>query len=338
MRSYSISQRKKSQGSKTWYGCTVESDSGTARYVSLKTEKKREAEVWLARMNAERFFPEMVKIPDVPIRDAVQAWLRGVEISKGGYSRTVGAYANHLRPLAEWCAKNGVRNLADFTPAHANSYVATLSGKAPVTVRQTIVNIRSFFRWAMDTYEIQKPNPMRTVKAPKDENARERHFWTPEQINAILDAAPSPKHRVFWSLMAFAGLRKSEAIAVRPADIREGYLHVTGKGRKYARVPVASRLLAELDRYGERPEDQPYIGTSMSECVLWNACKRARLDAQGKPHFHRFRHSFGTNLLRAGATITEVQRLMRHSNVQLTLSVYSHLLPEDLERAVNLVK
>ena len=272
------------------------------------------------------------------MREAVQAWLRGVEMAKGGYSRTVELYATHLRPLAEWCAKNGVIMLSEFTPVHAGSYVATLSGQAPVTVRQKIVNIRSFFKWALETYEMQKPNPMRTVKAPKAETSRERHFWTPEQIDAILDAAPSPKHRTFWALMAFAGLRRNEARAVRPADIRDGHLHLTGKGAKYARVPVSNRLRAELDRLGGWPEDQPYIGTNMSEHVLRNACKRIKHPFEGKPHFHRFRHSFGTNLLRAGATITEVQRLMRHSNVQLTLAVYSHLLPEDLARAVNLLK
>lgn len=338
MRSYSIAQRKKAQGVNTWYGRLNDSDTGKTTYVSLRTTKKREAEMWLARMNAERFFPELAKVPDVPMNDAVQAWLRGVEMSKGGYSKTVELYAFHLRPLAEWSTKNGIRNLAEFTPVHANAYVATLSGQAATTIRQKIVNIRSFFRWALDTYEIQKPNPMRTVKTPKNENAKERHFWTPEQINSILDAAPSPKNRIFWALMAFAGLRKSEAIAVRPADIRDGYLYLTGKGAKYARVPISTRLRTELDRLGEWPDNRPYIGTKMAEEVLWNACKRSQIDAQGKPHFHRFRHSFGTNLLRAGATITEVQRLMRHSNVQLTLAVYSHLLPEDLVRAVNLVK
>lgn len=339
MRTYSISRRKISQGKKTWYGRSSDQDSGEVRYISLKTEKKKEAEEWLARMNASRFSPQVKKQMDVDIREASLAFLRGVEASKGKGSSTLKVYSTQQAALLGWCAANGIDSLAEFSPAHAGAFVSTFAGQASVTVRQKIVNLRSFFKWALDTYEVQKQNPMRSVKPPKADVSRERHFWTQEQIDRILDAAPSPVHRVFWALMAFAGLRRSEAIGVRPCDIRDGHLHIVGKGAKFARIPVSDRLREELLRVGDIASDSPYVGGYVErESVLENACRRAGIIAEGHPHFHRFRHSFASNLLRAGASITETQRLMRHSNVQLTLAVYSHLLPEDLARAVNLIK
>ncbi len=54
-------------------------------------------------------------------------------------------------------------------------------------------------------------------------------------------------------------------------------------------------------------------------------------------NFHRLRHSFGSNLIRAGANIKAVQLLMRHSNIQMTLNVYSHLLDSDLSQTLALI-
>jgi len=56
----------------------------------------------------------------------------------------------------------------------------------------------------------------------------------------------------------------------------------------------------------------------------------------GDSHLHRFRHSFASNLLRMGRSIKAVQMLMRHENVTLTLNIYGHLLPSDLEQAAEL--
>lgn len=49
-------------------------------------------------------------------------------------------------------------------------------------------------------------------KVPK----RAKAFWTPEEIDRILDNAPTPEFRLFWSLMAFAGLRHAEACSFGP--------------------------------------------------------------------------------------------------------------------------
>jgi len=49
--------------------------------------------------------------------------------------------------------------------------------------------------------------------------------------------------------------------------------------------------------------------------------------------FHDLRHTFATELLRRGVDSYRVQRLMRHSDVRVTLGTYAHLLVEDLRDA-----
>ena len=50
--------------------------------------------------------------------------------------------------------------------------------------------------------------------------------------------------------------------------------------------------------------------------------------------FHALRHTFGTNLARAGVAPKVAQELMRHSDVNLTLGIYSHVEMQDLAGAV----
>lgn len=60
-----------------------------------------------------------------------------------------------------------------------------------------------------------------------------------------------------------------------------------------------------------------------------------KLDPTGhKVDIHALRHTFGTRLLRAGAGLIQVQKLLGHSDPKLTAQTYSHLLSDDLRTAV----
>ena len=50
--------------------------------------------------------------------------------------------------------------------------------------------------------------------------------------------------------------------------------------------------------------------------------------------FHDLRHATGTSLLRAGVDPHRVQRILRHTDIRVTLGTYGHLDVEDLRQAV----
>jgi integrase len=60
------------------------------------------------------------------------------------------------------------------------------------------------------------------------------------------------------------------------------------------------------------------------------------LAAAGLPHmrFHDLRHSAATILLKMGVTIKVVQEILGHSDITMTLGIYSHVLPGMQEEAV----
>lgn len=65
----------------------------------------------------------------------------------------------------------------------------------------------------------------------------------------------------------------------------------------------------------------------------WHAKARAKAGLPPEIRFHDLRHTYATNSLRAGVSVTTVSRRLGHSSVSITLNVYSHALPEDHEHA-----
>lgn len=341
MKSYSICQANKRHGSDYWYGRI--NDDGEVKYISLKTKRKSEAQEWLAMMNARRFLPE--ERDGWKKRDifaAMTAFLQSVETSKGAGSSTCGAYTGRLAVLKDFCKAARIATLGDFTRERAQGFADFLAGRryAPKTTRELLRCASQFFAWASDTYEIEGWEPLAKVARPKLVK-RQKDFWTPEEIDRILDAAPSPRFRLFWAFMAFAGLRHHEACAIGPESVKDGKIEVIGKGNKQAFLPVNDRLRDEMARYG-RIEPGLFQASEFrlggnANRVLKKAVEAASIKSGGVASNHRFRHSFASNLIRAGVNVKAVQQLMRHENVQITLDTYSHLLQEDLTEAANSV-
>lgn len=342
MKSYSICRANRRHGSDYWYGRINE--DGRVRYVSLRTKRKSEAAEWLAMMNARRFMPEAADTGwrSRDMRETVAAFLRSVEASRGAGSSTAVSYANRLAVLEAFCAEARVETLGGFTRETGQGFADALAARnyAPKTARELLRCASQFFRWAADTYEIRDFDPFARVARPKLARRR-RDFWTPEQVDGILDAAPSPRVRLFWAFMAFAGLRHAEACAVGPESLADGRLEVVGKGDKQAFLPVNDRLRAEIDRYGAMEpgvfRGREFARSGNANRTLKRAVAAALGDCGGTVSLHRFRHSFASNLIRAGANAKAVQQLMRHANIQMTLDTYSHLLQEDLSEAANSV-
>lgn len=137
------------------------------------------------------------------------------------------------------------------------------------------------------------------------------------------------------SLLARLGLRGAEAVGLQLDDIdwRAGEIAVCGKGDRVERLPLpmsAGHALAMwLSEGRPRCESravfvtmrQP-IGQLTPEAtrqIMGRACDRAGLERRGA---HRLRHGLATEMLRAGASLTEVGQVLRHRS-QLSTSVYA---------------
>jgi integrase/recombinase XerD len=152
---------------------------------------------------------------------------------------------------------------------------------------------------------------------------------SPEEVVRFLACVASTKHRAIFTTIYASGLRVSEAVALRPADIDSSRMVLRvdqGKGRKDRYVMLSPRLLEVLRDYWriERPKPWLFPGDGVDHHITKNAveqaCQKAHraagIDKPVTPH--SLRHAFATHLLEAGTDVRRIQLLLGHRSLATT--------------------
>jgi site-specific recombinase XerD len=154
---------------------------------------------------------------------------------------------------------------------------------------------------------------------------------------------------LYMRLMLKAGLRASEATALRPenVDLMSGKLVVReGKGAKDRTLWVGEELLGELQewtgRRNKKTGESEFLlptskGTQVATSHLRRSVKRYTRDAGIEEVYrvspHTLRHTFATRLYRETSNIRMVQKALGHSDLSTTM-IYTHVVDEELEGAM----
>lgn len=327
-------QKNKSKSILTWYACVTDpkkknkSGESVRHFFSLGTTSKSEA---------KRIILERIKDGSFDIKEESETiTLRECAVKFEQYERSKGAKSGSIETMYQ--AINMLKTLFDRrisdikTQDIAEAFQSQSEGLAPITYRNRKIILSTFFRYIVDTLELYPKNPIAKAIPRRKVPKKSKDFWTMDQIDRIIAAAPTAKARLLWSFMAFAGLRKSEAVSMRPGNIYNNKIHLVGKGDKEATIPICPRLDREIKRFNGEWKFR------FDRRQLIRIANQAIPEGfHGPATAHRFRHSFGSNLLRANANVNirTVSELMRHSSVALTLETYMHILDSDAEKAVN---
>jgi site-specific recombinase XerD len=145
-------------------------------------------------------------------------------------------------------------------------------------------------------------------------------------------------------LMLLCGLRSLEVLLLQLDDVSldELRLRVRGKGGKERALPFPELLRRLLARYIdlERPEtksERLFVvlkgaqrGEPMTSAGLRSLFRyRRRVTELHNANAHRFRHTFGTDMARAGVRLPTLQRMMGHAQAETTLQ-YINLAMTDI--------
>jgi integrase/recombinase XerD len=157
-----------------------------------------------------------------------------------------------------------------------------------------------------------------------------------ERLLASCDRQTPAGRRDYAILMLLArlGLRGGEVSALTLDDIdwEHGEIAIRGKGQRLARLPLPADVGVAITDYLRR--DRPvcstrrvfiriraprrgFVSLSVICCIVRRALKRAGLDPAFKGA-HLLRHSLATDLLRRGASLTEIGQVLRHSQPDTT--------------------
>ena len=165
-------------------------------------------------------------------------------------------------------------------------------------------------------------------------------YLLPEEVAALLKAAPHPVARLLVVFLWRAGLRISEALGREVSDVElEGEKPTVrvrqGKGGKDRLVPVHPELVDVLRNalaYGSLTRGRLF---KVSRTTAWRWVKEAQAKAEEmgllppgrRIGTHTLRHSAARHWLASGIPINVVSRWLGHSNLRTTL-IYLEILPD----------
>jgi site-specific recombinase XerD len=142
-------------------------------------------------------------------------------------------------------------------------------------------------------------------------------------------------------LMLLEGLRSQEVLVLNRDDVlsAEAQIRVRGKGNKVRFLPLAPEAVQLLDHYLrlERPNPctaalfvslkGPARGARMTPAGLRSLFRHHRqTTGVTLANPHRFRHTFASDMLRAGVSLPALMQLMGHAHIQTTL-IYVQVTP-----------
>jgi integrase/recombinase XerD len=230
-------------------------------------------------------------------------------------------------------------------------------------VARAIACYRGFYRFLVVDGRA-KASPAGDLRPPRAWKTLPRYLAV-EEVDRLL-AQPDVttprglRDRALIELLYATGMRVSELIGLRPADVNleASYLTCTGKGDKQRIVPVGDEATAWVRRYlrdargallGKRTSKWLFVNTGrgvslprrsadgakagLTRVGFWKILKgyarQAGLKTSISPHM--LRHSFATHLLERGADLRAIQMMLGHADLSTT-QIYTHVLEARLRQ------
>jgi len=264
--------------------------------------------------------------------------------------------------------------LQSLGPAQLNAFYADLlaagrtdgtGGLAPKTVREIHVIVRKALkdavRWghvSRNVADLANPPSQRASAAAR---WRTMQTWTPAELHAFLEHDPEDRLHYAWVLAATTGMRRSEVLGLRWADVdlggtrlavRQRLASVDGRPELSEPKSNSSGRVIDLDertltalrsRRAQQGEHRLACGPAWHnldlvvsrEDGLWihpdwfsELFRRRVAAADIRPmRLHDLRHTHATLLLQAGVNAKIVSERPGHHSVAFTLDTYAHVMP-----------
>lgn len=233
-----------------------------------------------------------------------------------------------------------------------------------LTKAKYVLMFRQFTNWLLEDGRIDKPIKIKGIKYVKNpQRALEMDEW-----KKLIEATRNGPTRynltgaervLIYTLTVEAGLRRDEVNALTPeslvrkmAEKRDGsrgradYVFIPGKkikNRKSACQRITSETAAKLRRIAKNklPGVKLFRLTQRAAEVIQADAEAAGIEIQnenGKINFHSLRRTCATFLIDQGVNLKEVQCIMRHAKIEMTIEIYTQRLKGREGEAIDLFK
>ena len=251
----------------------------------------------------------------------IQNFTNYLAINRGLSQNTVKAYGEALRDFASFVNdRHAGTSWRGVTKQMIDEYVVLMVGEefAPATIKQHISALRTFFKTCMAMGgDIQ--NPARFVSTPKLSEQLPKTIET-EAIRKALESEATPAQaKAAIAIIYETGIRLQELLDLRPQDVDGATqsIRIHGKGNKERTV-----YYGELTKkYGRCWHGQQHTQRGVRHLVYEALRPYSKAD-QLSPH--ALRHTFASQLLNNGMSITAISKLLGHEHLETT-EIYAKL-------------
>lgn len=333
---------------------------GKRHWVSAKTKTECWRKLNMAMADADRGI--LPGPANLTVERYLISWL--ADSIKGTVSRaTYDGYKrdvhHHLIPQL------GRRKLKELTPGDIRRLYRKMAERG--LKDRSIQYVHTTLRKSLNAAVVDRlinHNPTDSVKPLKTPTgaARESKALDPDQVKALLEAASDNRFEAFYVVAIHTGLRRGELLGLKwtDADLEAGTLTVrrsldVDSTFKMPKNRAAKRTLkltpraldtlkthkvrqnAERLQAGSRWQDHGLVfpntmGKPMNAGNLYRRefqplLKRAGLANEGFT-IHSLRHTFATTLAEKGVHPSTAQKMLGHSDIRMTLAIYTHATDE----------
>jgi integrase len=291
------------------------------------------------------------------MREATEAWIKRVE-ARGRERGTLDQYRQHVALHIN--PRLGSLKLANLSAASIEHFrddlLASMSrpmARKVMTSLKSILKVSRMTHVMVDVEGLAEPTREATIEVGKD-------LPTNNEIRRLVAAAAEGRERAIILTLALTGLRASEARGLRWADVdlQMSELDVRQRADRYQKIglpksgtssrtiPFSADLLMALKTWKlacPKTEMDLVFPTASGRVQRHNGLLRhvqaiqraAGVTKGGEPKYglHAFRHWFASWCINSRAKggrelpAKEVQTLLGHSSITITLDTYGHIFP-----------
>lgn len=259
-------------------------------------------------------------------------------------------YNGYIRPAV------GHMKLRDVKDVHLQKVLNTQAGKSASHVKKLRMVMMEMFKRARQSRLIPY-DPAELLELPNYTEGKRRSI-TEEERAAILAVAETHRAGLWVLTLLYTGMRPGETAALNWADVdfdrNEIHVHAAKesgtraiKGPKTESgvrdIPIHADLLPRLQAARGKPFEPVFPtrdGTVQNESAQRRAWNSFRKELEKITHVasdltpYCLRHTFCTDLQRAGVPLNVAKELMGHSDIQMTANIYTHRDTETLHQGI----
>ena len=199
--------------------------------------------------------------------------------------------------------RNHLQNILQHLPPHTRS--------------ATLAVIKTVFREAL-MHGLIEYSPATDYRIPTPIIARKK-FLTWEELKG----ADLGRYKTQIHFLALHGLRWGEAVVLAPSDIRGNRVHINRSIHGDTKTQSGVRVVPLISEFAPFPKSPKTL--------------RKVLNPLGV-HIHSLRHTYAYILKSQGVHVTTAQKLLGHSDVKVTLKVYTQVLDDEIDAAGELLR